>query len=582
MYRTRPTPARMKETRLPRLQRGFLLVIAVVLIVVAAVVLSVMVYFSAAGGHAAARHQNSKQALFIAGTGLERGIRALDAPELTERLYCNTVTGDANLTNVAFGDGRFTVTGGASVYSNPVVTLNGAINATTAVIPLNSAYPVPGYAPSGRVMIDREKIDYSEISNDATECGTPPCLLGAQRGADGTMAADHASGTRIGQYQCALVSRGDVPDSSAPRGERVITAGIQLQEAWAVGDNGVILRWDGVNWTLFATTGTRLRAVSMDSYANGWTVGDLTGGRAQIRRWNPDGTAAWDAVVAPAVASVRLNAVHSLSHNEAWAVGNNVAGGTDSLILRWSGPPTNWAYVDPAGNTERDLDSLYMLDTDNNGVANAGWAVGQSLGNANSDWNFLQYDGAAWAPIVVTAGTRAEDLASVFCVTAGAASECWAVGDRRRDASCTGGQRLHTIFRLVAGNWVLLAPAAIPACANANGNLRAVFMLDPDADGAADDGWAVGDSGVILRWNGTAWNITVAPNALTGNDLLAVTCATPSDCWAVGQNGVIAHWNGAAWTLHPQSGVVTTNDLRGIHITAARRDPQAAWREIYQ
>lgn len=535
-------------------QRGFLLLTAVVLIVVVALLLTVMVYFSASGSESATRHLSSKQALFIAGTGLERGIRALDAPDLAERLYCNAVTGNVNLTNVAFGDGRFTVAGGASLYSNTAVTLNGNVNAAVTVIPLNSAFPVPGYATSGRVMIDREKIDYSEISNDAAECGTPPCLLGAQRGVDGTAAAAHANGTRIGQYQCVLISAGGVPDFGAPRGDRVITAGIQLQEAWAAGQNGVILRWDGVNWAVFATTGTRLRAVSMDSYANGWAVGDLTGGAAQIRRWNPDGTPAWDTVAYPGIPSdQRLNSVHVLSANEAWAVGNDRAGGgNNTMVLRFNG--TNWVYSDPG--IDRDLNGVYMLDTNNDGVADDGWAVGERQGGS---FAFIRWTGAAWNAVLLNSGDR-EDLNGVFMLSN---TDGWAVGEAR-----------NSRFIFVRWNGAAWTPQSL---ANPNfRDLNAVYML------SGTDGWAVGDNGVILRWNGAAWNITVAPNALTGNNLLAVTCATSSDCWAVGENGVIVHWNGVAWSLHPQSGVVTGNDLHGVHITAARRDPQAAWREIYQ
>jgi type II secretory pathway pseudopilin PulG len=538
-------------------QRGFLLITAVVLIVVVALLLTVTVYFSATGSQAAVGHLSSKQALFVADTGLERSIRALEAPVLTERLYCNAVTGNVNLTNVAFGDGRFTVTGGASLYSNTAVTLNGNVNATVTVIPLNGAYPVPGYATSGRVMIDREKIDYSEISNDAAECGTAPCLLGVQRGVDGTAAAAHASGARIGQYQCALISAGGVPDFGAPRGDRVITAGIQLQEAWAVGENGVILRWDGVNWAVFATTGTRLRAVSMDSYANGWTVGDLTGNVAHIRRWNPDGTPAWDAVAYPNVPNdQRLNSVHVLSANEAWAVGNDRGGGgNNTMILRFNG--ANWVYSDPG--IDRDLNGVYMLDTNNDGVADDGWAVGERQGN---NFAFMRWNGAAWNQVMLNSGDR-EDLNGVFMLSN---TDGWAVGEERNGR--------FTIVRWNnpgAGVW---NPWSF---ANANSeDLNGIYML------SGADGWAVGDNGVILRWNGATWNVSVAPNALTGNNLLAVTCATSSDCWAVGVGGVIAHWNGVAWSLHPQSGVVTGNDLHGVHITAARRDPQAAWREIYQ
>ncbi|MEW6330521.1 MAG: hypothetical protein AB1560_03575 [Pseudomonadota bacterium] len=545
----------------PDAQRGFLLLAAVVLIVAVAVILGVMVQFSAGSSESATRHLSSKQALFIAGTGLERGIHALEAPDLA-RLYCNNVTGNVNLTNAVFGDGRFTVTGGASLYSNTAVTVNGAINATATVIPLNSAFPVPGYATSGRVMIDREKIDYSEISNDAAECGTPPCLLGAQRGADGSVAAAHASGTRLGQYQCALVSAGGVPDLVAPRGDRVITAGIQLQEAWAVGNNGVVLRWDGVNWALFATTGTDLNAVAMDSYANGWAVGDVTGGAARMLRWNPDGTPAWDAVGYPNIANDDdLNAVHVLSQNEAWAVGNDRGGGNNAMVMRYNG--ANWVYSDP-GN-DRDLNGVFMLDTNNDGLADDGWAVGERQGN---NFAFMRWNNpiaGSWNQVLLNSGDR-EDLNGVFMLSD---TDGWAVGEARNSS-----------FILVRWNG---AAWTVQSFADANfRDLNAVHMLDTNGDGLGDDGWAVGNNGVILHWNGAAWSVAVVPFALTGNNLLAVTCATSSDCWAVGAGGVIVHWNGAAWALHPQSGAVTGQNLNGIHITAARRELRAAWREIYQ
>ncbi|BAV32703.1 hypothetical protein SCL_0381 [Sulfuricaulis limicola] len=80
-------------------QRGFLLIAAVVLIVVAALLLSVTVWFPVVDNQATVRHLGSKQALFIAGSGIERGIRqwSLD----------NSYAGEGP---VSFGEGSFTVT----------------------------------------------------------------------------------------------------------------------------------------------------------------------------------------------------------------------------------------------------------------------------------------------------------------------------------------------------------------------------------------------------------------------------------------------------------------------------------------
>jgi hypothetical protein len=387
--------------------------------------------------------------------------------------------------------------------------------------------------------------------------------LGTQRGVDGTTAAAHAGGTRVGQYQCNLVSLGGVPDFTAPRGQRVVSAGVQLQEAWAVGDGGVILRWNGINWAVFATTGTRLRAVSMDSYANGWTVGDLTGGVARILRWNPDGTPAWNVVGYPGIPNDELlNSVHALSENEAWAVGDDRGGGgNNTMILNFNG--ANWVYSDPG--IDRDLNGVFMLDTNNDGVADDGWAVGERQGNnfAFMRWNIPT--AGAWNEILLASGDR-EDLNSVFMLSN---TDGWAVGETR-----------NSRFTIVRWNNPTAGAWNVWSFANANfRDLNSIYML------SATDGWAVGDNGVVLRWNNPtagAWNVAVAPNALTANDLFAVACATFNDCWAAGENGVMVHWDGASWAVHPQSGVVTGQDLRGIHIIGERRDPQAAWREIYQ
>ncbi len=59
------------------------------------------------------------------------------------------------------------------------------------------------------------------------------------------------------------------------------------------------------------------------------------------------------------------------------------------------------------------------------------------------------------------------------------------------------------------------------------------------------DGWIVGDSGTILRWDGANWNAFASP---TSNDLFDVHCVSAADCKAVGENGTIIHWDGANWS----------------------------------
>jgi hypothetical protein len=60
-----------------------------------------------------------------------------------------------------------------------------------------------------------------------------------------------------------------------------------------------------------------------------------------------------------------------------------------------------------------------------------------------------------------------------------------------------------------------------------------------------DNVWAVGDNGVVLRFNGTRWERleTNLPTRFSG-----VFAAAPNDVWVVGEEGVILRWNGVAFS----------------------------------
>jgi hypothetical protein len=62
---------------------------------------------------------------------------------------------------------------------------------------------------------------------------------------------------------------------------------------------------------------------------------------------------------------------------------------------------------------------------------------------------------------------------------------------------------------------------------------------------SSDSAWAVGDSGTILRYDGTDWKLT--PSGTT-QDLLGVWADSSGDAWAVGSSGTILHFTKNAWT----------------------------------
>lgn len=62
---------------------------------------------------------------------------------------------------------------------------------------------------------------------------------------------------------------------------------------------------------------------------------------------------------------------------------------------------------------------------------------------------------------------------------------------------------------------------------------------------ASDEAWAVGDGGLIQRWNGSAWK---AMRSNTEGNLTAVGGSGPADVWAAGDEGLLVHWDGVRWT----------------------------------
>jgi len=69
--------------------------------------------------------------------------------------------------------------------------------------------------------------------------------------------------------------------------------------------------------------------------------------------------------------------------------------------------------------------------------------------------------------------------------------------------------------------------------------LSPVFMV------SSDDGWTVGDWGMIIHWNGTSWSSVTSP---TSRVLYSVSMVDANDGWAVGAGGTIIRWNGTSWS----------------------------------
>src|SRR6266540_3749664 len=115
--------------------------------------------------------------------------------------------------------------------------------------------------------------------------------------------------------------RNPLPQGNALRG----LWGVTPTDAWAVGDRGTMLRWDGAGWAIVASgTARALNGVWGSGATDVWAVGDA----GTIAHWDGAG------VATTTVGTFALRAVWGSGASDVWAVGD---AGT---IVRWNG--TGW------------------------------------------------------------------------------------------------------------------------------------------------------------------------------------------------------------------------------------------------
>lgn len=531
-------------------QQGFMVILAMIFIFVMGIMGIIIAYMFFGQAMITAAVYQGKSAFYIAESGLEAATRYITRPSLNSaptRIACGAVTGSGQLTTATMGIGQFTVT--ASKNGVTTSTLTSAITAGATSITVSNA---AGFSAQGRVMIDREAIEYAAKSGNT--------LVGVTRGADQTQASAHANATTVSQFQCNIASTGAVPTIASGKYQRDLSMGVQLQDGWIVGNrNGNdyrIYRWNGgteLSWTnSFLAAGSdreHLRAVSQSSYSDAWAVGNERSNNFVILDWNG---AAWSkSLVAGACNNQDLYGVSTVSRNEAWAVGRRYQPGCSGgqrryTVMHYDG--TNWNLLSPStspsipsdSNSNRDLYAVHVIDTNGDAAGNIGFAVGDQ-------GQVLRYNGTNW--VSDSSGTN-RDLQSVYVVSG---SEAWAVGNN------------GTIIRWNGTSWSgFSSPVGT--------RMNAVSMLDTDGDGLAEFGVAVGQNGRILQYNGSTWSSV----ANGGSNLNAVYVLATNDVWATGNGGRISHYDGSNWTTS-----TLASTLRGITFTAPRFDKTTGWKQTF-
>ena len=112
-----------------------------------------------------------------------------------------------------------------------------------------------------------------------------------------------------------------------------------------------------------------------------------------------------------------------------------------------------------------------------------------------------------------------------------------------------------------------LEPAALAAEALPEWRCYDDGSLDPCHDGLnavsflnASEGWAVGNAGKILRFQGGVWSVYPSP---VTSYIKEVQVLAANNAWAVGEDPIL-HWDGNAWTDFP----ISIAGMKKIYLTS--------------
>ena len=295
---------------------------------------------------------------------------------------------------------------------------------------------------------------------------------------------------------------------------------LSTNNAWAVGSkgngaSGVIIHWNGSEWTLFQEVDQPLRGLKMLSANDGWAVG--YGGLI----YHYDGVT-WSNVPSPT--SEVLMDVDFAPDGEGWAAGHNGA------LLRYAdcgGGLRCWRAL-PTEEVLTDAFDFRAIDF----TSGHGWVVGAHY-NKGIGGQILEYDDGLWQAVTPPTDNRLNAVANV------SDNDAWAVGA----ADSAGG----TIIHWDGKHWQRWYQHDLPIPA---ADLYTIDMV------SATDGWAAGDpltsgtSAVFLHWDGHRWAEPRydAPVNVRVNSL---NMFGPDFGWAVADNGdavakydgVYGYWN---------------------------------------
>lgn len=161
---------------------------------------------------------------------------------------------------------------------------------------------------------------------------------------------------------------------------------LSTNNAWIVGNNATILKWDGSVWSLVPTnniTNTSYFDIAMTSIENGWAVGGycLPFSSPSIIHWDGNNWEQFE-INDPDI-ECGLWSIEMLSQDYGWISGNN------GYLLRWDGG--TWRkYSSPGGYYYSSIEMV---------TQNSSWVVGDMWGPFYTGCRIGYWDGYVWTSI---------------------------------------------------------------------------------------------------------------------------------------------------------------------------------------
>jgi hypothetical protein len=336
-----------------------------------------------------------------------------------------------------------------------------------------------------------------------------------------------------------------VPAKNAPDGPSSFYAVsvISPNDVWAAGNNGqlsvqdpLLEHWDGQQWTIVPTPPVRValalaQGISGVSANDVWMVGGTTTNDIPLKtvaeHW--DG-AHWNLVSSPnppeAVHGSVLRSVTTIASDDVWAVGYaRLSERYQTLIEHWDG--AQWTIIDSP--VPASLNNL--LHAVKARAPNDVWAVGWAPVGEGAPAVAFHWDGTQWSNIPVPAISPCYNL--LTGVAPVSANDVWAVGWYTLN-DCVTFRPL--ILRWNGTQWNVV-PSPILDYDN--------YALYGVKAFAADDVWAVGEANgapLAMHWDGSNWSLVTAekPPAANKDFFWAIDGVSSNAMWAVGVNTTLA------------------------------------------